>query len=167
MYLQSFHLPLNGATSEAAYGAFSPWHQESGAVVISRHHRKTISLKTTLGRCWLTLLLLVPCPNLLPCLPWLHWMWGTVFLPYPCVSLVNSGEAAAASSTSWKLDGSWKLWCPTSISCQQPGRDGGLTPQAEITSRPKPPLPEQREHVRGPRSPQGAYLCSMPWFSCH
>lgn len=107
VYIYSrFTYPCNGATSEAAFGAFSPQHQESGAVVISRHHTKNISLKATLGRCWLTLLLLMPYPNLL-CLPWLHWMWGTVFHPYPCGSLVKSGEAAEASTTGWKLDGSW------------------------------------------------------------
>lgn len=75
-----FTYPCNGATSEAAYGAFIPQHQESGAVIICGHHTKTISLKVTLGRCWVTLLLLMPCPNLLPCLPWLPWMWG-LFLP--------------------------------------------------------------------------------------
>lgn len=46
-----FTYPSHGATSEAAYGAISPRHQESGALVISRHHTKTISLKVTLGRC--------------------------------------------------------------------------------------------------------------------
>lgn len=128
-------------------------------------YTKTISLKATLGRCWLTLLLLMPCQNLLPCLPWLSQMWGTVFPLYPCVSLVNSGEAAAASSTSWKLDGSWmEALVPYK---HQPRRDSGVTPQAEIPSRPKPPLPARAQHDHGPRSPQGASVCSMPGFPCH
>lgn len=65
------------------------------------------------------------------------------------------------------MEAGWKLWCPTDISCQQPRRDGGLTPQAEITSRPKPPLPARGQHDHRPRSPQGAHVCSMPWFPRH
>lgn len=128
-------------------------------------YTKTISLKAALGRCWLTLLLLMPCQKSPSLSALAQPDVGDCFSPYPCVSLVNSGEAAAASSTSWKLDGSWmEALVPYK---QQPRRDRGVTPQAEIPSRPKPPLPARAQHDHGPRSPQGASVCSMPGFPCH
>lgn len=49
-------------------------------------------------------------PNALPKSPSLPALApvdvGTVSPPYPCGNLVNSGEAAAASSAGWKWDGS-------------------------------------------------------------
>lgn len=162
MYLQSFHLPLNGATSKAACGAFSPhlvlWLFPG---IIYKNHLSESNFGKVLAH--------PSAPNALPKSPSLSALAqpdvGDCFSPYPCVSLVNSGEAAAASSTSWKLDGSWmEALVPYK---QQPRRDRGVTPQAEIPSRPKPPLPARAQHDHGPRSPQGASVCSMPGFPCH